>query len=155
MWGFLPGQRDEHVLFATWYDGLAPLTGDADLSAEDFERLLALREQVSKTLEPLRAAGTIGAALEAEIGLRCGVADQNWLSPLVEELRFLFISGDVRLIADDAAQEIVVEAAATAKTKCVRCWHHREDVGSVAAHPQLCGRCVVNVDGEGEDRRWF
>ena len=155
MWGFLPGQRDEHVLFATWYDGLAPLTGDAELSAEDFERLLALREQVSKTLEPLRAAGTIGAALEAEIGLRCGVADQNWLSPLVEELRFLFISGDVRLIADDAAQEIVVEAAATAKTKCVRCWHHREDVGSVAAHPQLCGRCVVNVDGEGEDRRWF
>ena len=155
MWGFLPGQRDEHVVFATWYDGLAPLTGDAELSAEDFERLLALREQVSKTLEPLRAAGTIGAALEAEIGLRCGVADQNWLSPLVEELRFLFISGDVRLIADDAAQEIVVEAAATAKTKCVRCWHHREDVGSVAAHPQLCGRCVVNVDGEGEDRRWF
>ena len=155
MWGFLPGQRDEHVLFATWYDGLAPLTGDAELSAEDFERLLALREQVSKTLEPLRAAGTIGAALEAEIGLRCGVADQNWLSPLVEELRFLFISGDVRLIADDAAHEIVVEAAATAKTKCVRCWHHREDVGSVAAHPQLCGRCVVNVDGEGEDRRWF
>jgi len=155
MWGFLPGQRDEHVLFATWYDGLAPLTGDAELSAEDFERLLALREQVSKTLEPLRAAGTIGAALEAEIGLRCGVADQNWLSPLVEELRFLFISGDVRLIADDAAQEIVVEAAATAKTKCVRCWHHRGDVGSVAAHPQLCGRCVVNVDGEGEDRRWF
>ncbi|WP_232227518.1 isoleucine--tRNA ligase [Aerolutibacter daejeonensis] len=155
MWGYLPGKRDEHVLFATWYDGLAPLGGDAELSAEDFERLLALREQVSKTLEPLRAAGTIGAALEAEIGLRCGVADQNWLSPLVEELRFLFISGDVRLIADDAAHDITVEAAATAKSKCVRCWHHREDVGSVAAHPQLCGRCADNVDGEGEDRRWF
>jgi isoleucyl-tRNA synthetase len=155
MWAYLPGQRDEHVLFATWYDGLAPLTGDAELSAEDFERLLALREQVSKTLEPLRAAGTIGAALEAEIGLRCGVADQNWLAPLVDELRFLFISGDVRLIADDAAKDIAVEATATSKSKCVRCWHHRDDVGMVAAHPQLCGRCVDNVDDAGEDRRWF
>ncbi|WP_242006816.1 isoleucine--tRNA ligase [Aerolutibacter ruishenii] len=155
MWAYLPGQRDEHVLFATWYEGLAPLTGDAELSAEEFERLLALREQVSKTLEPMRAAGTIGAALEAEIGLRCGVADQNWLAPLVGELRFLFISGDVRLVADDAAKDIVVEATATTKPKCVRCWHHRSDVGSVAAHPQLCGRCVDNVDGEGEDRRWF
>ncbi|WP_460823018.1 isoleucine--tRNA ligase [Lysobacter olei] len=155
MWAYLPGQRDEHVLFTTWYEGLAPLTGDAELSAEEFERLLALREQVSKTLEPLRAAGTIGAALEAEIGLRCSVADQNWLAPLVDELRFLFISGDVRLIADDAAKDITVEATATAKSKCVRCWHHRDDVGLIAAHPQLCGRCVDNVDGAGEDRRWF
>uniref|UniRef100_UPI0025F94C90 class I tRNA ligase family protein n=1 Tax=Arenimonas sp. TaxID=1872635 RepID=UPI0025F94C90 len=155
MWAYLPGQRDEHVLFTTWYEGLAPLTGDAELSAEAFERLLALREQVSKTLEPLRAAGTIGAALEAEIGLRCGVADQNWLAPLVDELRFLFISGDVRLIADEAAKDITVEASATTKSKCVRCWHHRDDVGLIAAHPQLCGRCVDNVDGAGEDRRWF
>ena len=45
----------------------------------------------------MRANGAIGAALEAEIALRCGVADQNWLAPLVDELRFLLISGDVDL----------------------------------------------------------
>jgi hypothetical protein len=22
-------------------------------------------------------------------------------------------------------------------------------------HPELCGRCVSNVAGSGEDRRWF
>ncbi|MES9848885.1 MAG: zinc finger domain-containing protein, partial [Candidatus Thiodiazotropha sp.] len=37
---------------------------------------------------------------------------------------------------------------------CVRCWHHREDVGSNAEHPQLCGRCVENVDGDGEPRHF-
>ncbi|MEW5824850.1 MAG: zinc finger domain-containing protein [Pseudomonadota bacterium] len=36
----------------------------------------------------------------------------------------------------------------------MRCWHHREDVGNHAAHPELCGRCVENVDGAGETRRF-
>ncbi|WP_147651450.1 isoleucine--tRNA ligase [Vulcaniibacterium gelatinicum] len=154
MWRHMPGERSGNVLFETWYDGLAPLE-DGPLLPADFERLLALREQVTRVLEPMRADGAIGAALEAEITLRCGVADQNWLAPLLEELRFLFISGDVHLVADDAATEIAVAAAPTQKPKCVRCWHHRADVGSVPAHPELCRRCVSNVDGPGETRRWF
>ena len=161
MWGYLPhndlpGVRAGNVLFATWYDGLAPLPGDAALSTKDVEALLGLREQVAKVLEPMRAAGEIGAALEAEIELRCGVSDQNWLAPLADELRFLFISGDVKVVPDvDAKGAIGVFAQPTTKPKCVRCWHHREDVGAHAEHPLLCGRCVSNVDGVGETRRWF
>ena len=155
MWRHLPGARPANVLFATWYEGLAPLGTDAGLTADDFDRLLALREQVAKVLEPMRANGAIGAALEAEITLRCGVSDQNWLSPVIDELRFLLISGDVHLQADDAARDIAVLAAPTQKPKCVRCWQHRADVGVVDAHPQLCGRCIDNIEGPGETRRWF
>ena len=160
IWRHLPpvterGERAGNVLFATWYDGLTPLADDAPLSAEDFERLLALREQVAKVLEPMRAGGAIGAALEAEISLRCAVADQNRLAPMAEELRFLLISGDVEIIADDAAKDLVVLATPTAKAKCVRCWHHRADVGIDPAHPEICGRCVSNIEGPGEDRHWF
>lgn len=160
MWNHLPavtanGPREGNVLFATWYDGLAALPDDAPLSADDFKRLLALREQMSKVLEPMRAEGKIGAALDAEIALRCGVADQNWLSPFVDELRFLFISGDVYMSSNDAASEIEVIAIPSTKPKCGRCWHHREDVGTHAVHPTLCGRCVDNVDGNGEHRKWF
>ena len=144
-----------NVLFATWYDGLSPLGADAGLSAEDFERLLALRDQVAKVLEPMRAQGQIGAALDAEIALRCGVADQNWLSPLVDELRFLLISGDVTLKPEEGAREIGVAASVTAKPKCIRCWQHRADVGTHAGHEEICGRCVSNVEGPGETRRWF
>ncbi|MGY0557243.1 isoleucine--tRNA ligase [Lysobacter sp. A421] len=160
MWDQLPpvtadGPREGNVLFSTWYDGLAPLPDDAPLTAEDFKRLLALREQVSKILEPMRAAGKIGAALDAEIGLRCGVTDQNWLSPFIDELRFLFISGDVSMIADDQAKELEVHATPSTKPKCGRCWHHRADVGSHDSHPTLCSRCIDNVDGNGEHRKWF
>ncbi len=155
MWRHLPGARKDNVLFETWYAGVEPLPETAALSAKDFDALLALREQMTKVLEPMRASEEIGAALQAEIALRCGVSDQNWLSPLVDELRFFFISGDVSIDADSDAHGIAIAATPTTKPKCVRCWQHRADVGSVAAHPGLCGRCVSNVEGPGEDRKWF
>ncbi|MEN1994251.1 MULTISPECIES: isoleucine--tRNA ligase [Stenotrophomonas] len=154
LWGYLPGERKENVLFATWYEGLAPLPADAPLSAADFDQLLALREQVAKVLEPMRANGAIGAALEAEITVAAdGETAARW-QPLAEELRFLLISGDVQ-VRPATTDEVFVSAQPTGKQKCVRCWHYRADVGSVAAHPELCGRCVTNIDGAGEDRRWF
>ncbi len=161
MWSYLPPAKGEatrggNVLFATWYEGLQPLPADAALSAEDFDRLLALRDDVAKVLEPMRAAGRIGAALDAEIALRCGVADQNWLAPFVDELRFLLISGDVRIVADDDARDLAIDAAPTDKPKCVRCWQRRGDIGGDAEHPELCGRCISNIGpGPGETRRWF
>ncbi|KAF1710493.1 isoleucine--tRNA ligase [Pseudoxanthomonas kalamensis DSM 18571] len=154
MWGYLPGARKDNVLFATWYEGLAPLPADAPLSAADFDALLALREQVAKVLEPMRANGVIGAALDAEIQVSANAATVAKWAPLADELRFLFISGDVGLSTVEA-DEVFVLAEASAKPKCVRCWHHRADVGTHAAHPQLCGRCASNVDGPGEDRSWF
>jgi len=154
LWGYLPGERADNVLFATWYDGLAPLPADAQLSAADFEQLLALREQVAKVLEPMRANGAIGAALEAEITVAANAEQAAHWQPLADELRFLFISGDVSVRAA-TTDEVFVSAQPTGKAKCVRCWHYRDDVGSHADHPELCGRCVSNIEGPGEDRRWF
>ena len=164
LWSHLPapadGAREANVQFATWYTGLSVLDGDADWGPQDFERVLELRERVSKVLEPMRASGEIGAALDAEIELRCGVSDANWLSPVVDELRFLLISGDVTIVDDADVTAIGVTARATAKPKCVRCWQRRDDVGTHSGHPELCGRCVENIatdgrDGGGETRRWF
>jgi len=154
MWGYLPGERTGNVLFATWYDGLAPLSADAALNAADFDQLLALREQVAKVLEPMRANGLIGAALEAEIAVSVNAATAAKWQPLADELRFFFISGDVA-VSEVSADEVFVLATPTTKSKCVRCWHHRTDVGAHAEHPELCGRCVSNIDGAGETREWF
>ncbi len=154
MWQHLPGQHEGNVLFATWYEGLAALPADAALSAADIDQLLALREQVAKVLEPMRANGQIGAALEAEITISVNAALAGKWQPLADELRFFFISGDVS-VGEVSADEVFVLAQPTTKTKCVRCWHHRADVGVHPAHPQICGRCASNVEGPGEDRRWF
>ncbi|HEY0906915.1 MAG TPA: zinc finger domain-containing protein, partial [Methylophilus sp.] len=55
-------------------------------------------------------------------------------------------------VADAAAQKILVKPSA--HQKCDRCWHYRADVGSNAEHPSICGRCVSNLFGSGEVRRY-
>lgn len=154
LWSYLPGRHVDNVLFATWYDGLAPLPADAALTSADFDKLLVLREQVAKVLEPMRANGAIGAALEAEITVAADAQTAARWQPLAEELRFLFISGDVTVTAA-STDDIFVSAQPTTKAKCVRCWHHQASVGSDPRHPELCSRCVSNIEGPGEQRRWF
>ena len=86
IWGFLPGERVANVLFATWYEGLVPLPADAPLNAQDFDQLLALREQMAKVLEPMRANGVIGAALDAEITVSVNPATAAKWQPLALSL---------------------------------------------------------------------
>ena len=160
MWDYLPPMATEegrpaNVLFSTFHDGLREMPAGAALGPADFDRLLDLREQVAAVLEPMRASGAIGAALDAEITLKADAASAAWLAPFQDELRFLLISGDVTVVPDDAVKGIAASAAPTTKPKCVRCWQRREDVGSDAGHPGICGRCVSNVEGPGETRRWF
>jgi isoleucyl-tRNA synthetase len=55
--------------------------------------------------------------------------------------------------AVEAAEPAVI-GTPSPHPKCERCWHYRADVGADAAHPGLCGRCVANLFGAGEPRRF-
>jgi isoleucyl-tRNA synthetase len=163
IWQHLPGERDESVFLSTWYEGLFPLDEDADLNREDWSRLLSVRAEIGRRLEHARKAGAVGGSLDAEVDLYCEPPFHDSLAKLGDELRFLFITSDARL---NAAESAVADAVGTdvpglrlaitpsARAKCVRCWHHRADVGSDSRHPELCGRCVENVEGAGETRRF-
>jgi len=85
------------------------------------------------------------------------------LEKLEDELRFVLIVSDVHLHGMDEKPDTAIEtemdglalvAAASEHAKCTRCWHHREDVGAVEEHPELCGRCVDNVVNDGEKRSY-
>jgi isoleucyl-tRNA synthetase len=60
--------------------------------------------------------------------------------------------GAVAAQADPAG--VLLRVTPTTAPKCVRCWHRREDVGSSAEHPELCGRCIGNLEGPGEARHY-
>jgi isoleucyl-tRNA synthetase len=165
-WQHMPAREGDSPLFATWYDGLAPLPQDASVSAADFESLLALREAVAAVLEPMRAAGAIGAGLAAEVDVYIDDALHGRLAEVAAELRFLFITSGLRLHPlsprpADAVRaalpsgEAWILARPSKHAKCVRCWHYREEVGALADHPELCARCLENVEGAGEERRFF
>ena len=149
IWGFLPGTREASVFHATWHRFPAiPADGI------DWEALIGLRTQVAGELERLRAAGEIGAPLEAEVRIECPPAAHAALSALGDELRFFLITSAAEIVAVPGAEAIAVRVTPTTSKKCVRCWHRVADVGTHAEHPELCGRCVTNITGPGETRRY-
>ncbi|MCW8908059.1 MAG: isoleucine--tRNA ligase [Sedimenticola sp.] len=163
IWQHMPGQRSESVFLETWYQGLMALDADAGTGREFWSRVIAIRTAVGKQLEQLRSSGVIGASLDAEVDLYCDGPALQDLSRLEDELRFVLITSYARVHPLDARPGQAVEtgvdgiyllAQASAHEKCGRCWHRREDVGRDPDHPALCGRCVENVAGAGEERRF-
>lgn len=159
-WEFLPGAdiKKSNVFTQEWYSELVRLGEDSGINVEDWNRLIEVRDAVNKAMEQLRKEGQIRSSLEAVVDIQADDALAEILEKLGDELRFVLIASGVSVVKNaDNAQETGVEGLKLSirkseAAKCVRCWHFREDVGVVEAHEELCGRCVENVDGQGEQR---
>jgi isoleucyl-tRNA synthetase len=176
----IPGARGASVHLETWYPLPAALPEEAAAPfMARWAALMALRDAVNDHLEQARQAGAIGGALDAGVvlyargGNPVAEARQAELALLGDELRFALITSAAELVRLDTRDPLPEGAAELAWTdvsgerlhwgirvavsphaKCVRCWHHRADVGSDAEHPELCARCVSNAFGAGESRRY-
>ena len=131
---------------------------------------MTAKDMVNKNIETARGNKIINANLSADATLYADGAMYDSLAKLGEELRFVLITSSATLQPlDQAATEILVEDAqesnesaadlkvvitAADGTKCVRCWHIRNDIGVDSTHPELCARCVTNVAGLGEVRHY-
>ncbi|WP_289117329.1 isoleucine--tRNA ligase [uncultured Idiomarina sp.] len=163
IWGLLPGERGEYVFTESWYEGFSDFAGVSDTENEFWMQLLDVRDTVNQALEQSRRDDVIGGSLQAEVTLYADDKLATSLNRLGEELRFALLTSEARVEALDNAPAnavkaeklaLAVEVKQSAYKKCERCWHHREEVGTLPAHDDLCQRCVTNIDGEGEERRF-
>jgi isoleucyl-tRNA synthetase len=165
VWENMPGARDDLGVFtAEWYEGLFAYS-NTEIDGSTWDSLEQLRAEVTRTLEDLRQDGKIGSSLDAEVTILAEQALIEQLRSISDELRFVLITSTATLAPLDSGESgevfkmrngnrIRVQAVPSEHPKCVRCWHHREEVGSHADHPELCERCVDNIDGAGEQRRY-
>jgi len=156
IWKHIPGSREDSVQLSSWYK---------QMGRDFWDRVIVVREAVSKELETLRADGKIGSSLGAEVDLYADEETMQLLKAIDDELRFVLITSYARVDTienrpDDAVDvdiagvSLAIKVSASAHNKCIRCWHHREDVGTIKDHPEICGRCVENIEGAGELRRF-
>ena len=159
----LPGERPESVFLTTWYDGLFPPADDADMDLAFWEQVQAVKQAVNKAIEEARNRKELRANLAADATLYVDERLAGLLGRLGDELRFVTITSTATLapladapaeLPDSAVAGLKVQVAPSPHDKCVRCWHHRPDIGTHPEHPELCGRCVTNLDGDGEERHY-
>ena len=151
VWAQLVGENSS-VFLHTWHElpRLEPQTEHDLLDA--WGHIRSIRGEVQKKLETLRVAGEIGSSLQAEVTVYLPPAIHELLAALGNDLRFVLITSQAKVVVSKDDSELRVEAHASAAKKCDRCWHYRDDVDAHPEHPGLCGRCVSNLHGDGEAR---
>ena len=155
LWQAIPGQREQSIFVQEWYT-LPVIDHDAGMNAAYWQRVMDIKTAVNKVMETERAAGNIGGSLQAEVNLYGNDEITNVLGKLGDELRFVLITSSARVLPlgqDGAETELSGLRVAVKKSshqKCVRCWHYVLKEG----HEELCGRCVDNIDGAGEVRKF-
>ena len=175
-WEVLQGKNSTdagYVFTEAWYE--FPAFELSAISSDDWQRIMQAKDSVNKHIETARGEKIINANLSAGVDLYADGAMYDSLAKLGEELRFVLITSSATLKPmsaapadkankanakadnnenEDAAGDLVIDVSAATGTKCVRCWHIRDDIGTDAAHPELCARCVTNVAGDGEVRHY-
>ncbi len=162
IWRYLPGAQKDSVFLANYYSDLATLPANTELNADYWETVMSVRNEVNKFIEVARKDAGIGSGLAASVDLYCNDALYTILAKLGDELRFVFITSNASLhhlaekssATESSISGLAIVVSAVDAVKCARCWHRREDVGQVAEHPEICERCVENVDGKGEERHY-
>ena len=163
IWQAMPGNRSEFVFTEAWYDQLEDFSVTEGFDDDYWQSVMKVKDAANQAMEQARKEGELGGSLEANIHLYANDSLLAQLQKLEDELRFVLITSGVVLkpLAEKSANAVetdidglFVEVVKSSGTKCVRCWHHREDVGSDETHPELCSRCITNVDGEGESRHY-
>ena len=161
IWGEMPGEREDSVLMSQWYQGLFSLEEGLYDSAF-WQETTSLIDTVNEAIEPLRREKIIRGSLEATVHVQpLNASRREFLEKWGDELRFILIVSAANVESDQATApaecyetpEYRVWIEKNTDEKCVRCWHQREDVGQSSEHPELCGRCIENVAGAGEERR--
>ncbi len=155
VWQHLPGASNESVFLQTWYEGL-----EGNFSNHSIELARDINVHLRKELEEKRIDKVIGSSLDAEVDIYCSDENYQALGELKDELRFVFITSDARIHlisekpkeATDINKSLAIKVIKSSYQKCVRCWHHREEIGENEAHKDLCARCIENVAGGGETR---
>jgi len=157
VWSCMPkAEGREPSVHLAGFPEVVPEWDDEALAAR-WERILAVRNEVTKVLEKLRADRVIGHSLDAEVNIYADGELYEILSAYAGQLAEIIIISDAALgrTADappDAYESeelkgLRITASASASVKCERCWGKKKDVGTSKEHPTLCARCAGVLGG--------
>ena len=152
IWQTMGLDENETVFEDIWYE-----LPKHDLNVDRihaWETIIISRSKAAKEIELLRAAGQVGSSLQAELDFYVTDESFNALQSLDDDLRFVMITSSAKVYKAVSGAEQKTLVRASMHKKCDRCWHYRADVGSDEEHPNICGRCVSNLFGSGEQRKY-
>ncbi|HYA17871.1 MAG TPA: isoleucine--tRNA ligase [Bryobacteraceae bacterium] len=144
-WGHLGMPGSVHTAYFPEPDDLTQGIGEPQRKhAENWTKLVEIRDDVLKSLETARQEKFIGASLEARVQLGANAGLYPLLTEYAGELPGLFIVSQVEL-SETQVEPVAVKIEKALGEKCDRCWKYTEDRGQDPDFPTICAACAAAV----------
>jgi isoleucyl-tRNA synthetase len=154
VWQYIPGVQEVSVQLTDMPEPNEQHLGFTGELEKKWDAFLAVRDEVLKAMEEARRNKVFGNSVDAKLALYPQTEEVAQVLAAMQELDELFIVAhvDVHPVGTAAPAEAAVLEGITVLvspadgTKCERCRVVKQDVGTVHAHPTLCGRCASIVE---------
>jgi isoleucyl-tRNA synthetase len=149
IWQHLHGSERPPSVHADLFFPVKDAFRDPEL-AQRWEKILAVRKEVTRELELARKNKEIGHSLDAVVSLGLSPEWMQALKPYEDQLRTLFIVSSVLLteinemegtLENETLRGVKIRVSPSQDPKCERCWVHDHTVGGAHEHPTICRRC--------------
>ena len=150
IWKYMPHRNNENAesVMLNYYPKINEEYNNEELLLK-WEKLISIKDLISKQLEISRAKKEIGLALEAKVCLFVEGAEYEFLKGKEELLKEICLVSEVVLTDnrrnEDTDVPIGIQVSKADGRKCERCWMYSITVGIDKIHPTICKRCSDNL----------
>ena len=138
----------EESVFLSNFD-ISEIKFESNINQSEWKRIFEIKDAVNQSIEEMRNKNKIKGSLDSIVDIQATSDDLSILKKLGEELHFLFISSEANV---EKSKDFKIKINSSKNPKCTRCWHRCSSVGTTKEHPELCNRCIENIDDNGEQR---
>ncbi len=119
---------------------------------KNWEKLLEVRAEITKAIEPIRQSGEIGHSLDTYVKLYLNEEFMKAVNACQADFRSVCIVSQLSIMpleeAPNDAHKSEVEGIAmvigkASGEKCERCWIYSDELGKNSDYPTLCPRCTA------------
>ena len=126
------------------------IESESRINQSEWKRIFEIKDAVNQSIEEMRNDNKLKGSLDSVVNIQATSNDFQILNKLGDELHFLFISSEAKVKEGNTFK---IKVTTSKNAKCVRCWHRDLSVGSIQEHPELCNRCIDNIENDGEQRK--
>ena len=126
------------------------IESESIINQSEWKRIFEIKDAVNQSIEEMRNDNKLKGSLDSVVNIQATSNDFQILNKLGDELHFLFISSEAKVKEGNTFK---IKVTTSKNAKCVRCWHRDLSVGSIQEHPELCNRCIDNIENDGEQRK--
>ncbi len=158
IWKYLPRKKNFSIYEETWFKKLFYIHKNNNINIKIWNKLIIIKKKLNKKIENLKYKKIINSTLETKINLYLEKNFFKKIQKIKSELKFFFLTSELNIkLKNNLNKEnfFKIKCKKHKGLKCQRCWHYVNKLSLNKKYINICKRCIINIIGKGEKRKFI